>query len=737
MSIHTGICHGPVDELISITVGEKLAWEVGAASAGTYTIDKPELFGGLKKEGGVGGVFEFFKGNYFQTMPERLAQRLGLTTATSPAYRGIASLFFTASGAGGFYWVANSPYLQAVQSRVRRKPVGLSEATAVINQTRPSGAIVKDVNPAHIIYECLTNTDWGMGASATSIDLVSFTTAAQTLFTEAFGLSMIWTKQTSIEAFVQEVLDHIEATFYINPRNGLMTLKLIRGDYTVGTLRQVNPNNADLTNFQRKLWGETTNEVVVTWTNPDNEEEETVTTQDLGNISVQGGIVTDSRNYYGVRNASLATKLGHRDLRVVSAPLQTCEGRLDRSFWDILPGEVVSIVWPEEGMNGVVMRVGTVDYGKPGDRYIRVTLMEDIFSLPTANYTEPVGTAWVDTSEHPRAVDFWNIFTLPYFLLKALTEPQYLAEATYPTVTSAVLAAQISLDTNEFELIDATTDEPIGTRSIVNRGTLFAALIAEVVSVNVRIFNPSDGATVQVGDFCIIGPHDESLHEFCLVVGVSVVGGNQFVDLQRGCLDTIPHAWSAGVEAWFVNANDTIDDDSDLQAGMTAEYWILPRTSFGLLDRADTDVKSAVLTDRPWLPTRPANVSVEGVFFDGLTPIDARALTQLNVDWSNRNRLTEDSVMLPWDSPTVTVEAGQTTTVAVYDLLGILITAHDGLTGTSFILPKTSFGTADYGFVKVTSKRAGLESLQGHKILVWAADNLGYGYNYGEDYGGP
>jgi hypothetical protein len=136
---------------------------------------------------------------------------------------------------------------------------------------------------------------------------------------------------------------------------------------TSTTLPTIDPSNATLTNFGRKLWGEIVNEISVTWTNPDNEQDETVTVHDLASITTQGGIVSDSRNYYGVRYARSRKRLAARDLRSAGAPLATCDAEVDRTMWFLRPASVVLLDWPEYGLVGLVMRVTSIDYGKPGD----------------------------------------------------------------------------------------------------------------------------------------------------------------------------------------------------------------------------------------------------------------------------------------------------------------------------------------------------------------------------------
>lgn len=123
----------------------------------------------------------------------------------------------------GFYWSTNSPYLKDIWVTVRRIPRQWYRSKSQI------GGL--DANPAHIIHECLTHTDWGMQLPAAKLDLDSFKAAADTLFSESFGMSIMWVQQATIEDFINGVLNHIAATLSPNPLTGKLRLKLLRNDY--------------------------------------------------------------------------------------------------------------------------------------------------------------------------------------------------------------------------------------------------------------------------------------------------------------------------------------------------------------------------------------------------------------------------------------------------------------------------------------------------------------------------
>lgn len=837
MSAHYGLGWGPVDALLGIYVGEKPAWEGEVTEEGAIQINAPDLFGGNKKEGGVVGTAYYLPGGPDQVMPEALAAKLGVTSATCPGFRGTSSIFFYGSaveyanpvfqmmGIGdsgtGFYWVSNLPYLKDIWFRRRRIPQGLDPDYArigspvsasiaglvatvagstttlsdgvgatvgghfitvdvhpdqertitidglVIEITKDGdgnfvvaigensktignggtaflygvtinvsgdrtdiafGASGDDANPSHIIYECLTNPDWGMGGGP--INVQSFEDAAITLFHEGFGMSMEWFKQSTIETFVSEVIDHIQATIFTNPHDGLMTIKLIRDDYDPATLPVLTPDNCTINSFERKGWGETINEIVATWTNPANEQEETVSVQDLANCAIQGNIVSQSRNFYGVRNAELAMKLAMRDLRSSSTPLAAFDIEVDRSAWDFVPGGVVKLVYPEEGIDGVILRLGKIDYGKPGAPTIKINALEDIFGTPAGHYTTPGNSSWVNPAADPAPMEFVSIITMPRYFAEQAIPAATLATAAYPEVGTMILAAQPDGDTFDYELVGATTAVvgtalplSLGIHATCGRAELSTGIPSEAITDLSGILTAYIGVRfTAVNTFVVIG--DE-----IAAITVSDSGG---VTIARGLLDTVPVAHASGTPLWFFPVNLAIGDTTSRSEGETVQYKLLSRTSRGALPFEDAPIESAELTARPWLPNRPGNVKIGGVGFGTVSVGDAATMP---VTWANRNRLMEPAKVTKWTDGNVTPEAGQTTKITVMKTDRTVLTVHSGLTGTSFDLPSGSFVGESSGIVRVTAECDGLESLQGHEITVSLASR-GYGRTYGSFYGG-
>lgn len=585
-----------------------------------------------------------------------------------------------------------------------------SDPDKMAEYLRPLILSALDANPAAVIYECFTNTDWGMGASATGIDKDSFEEAAQTLFDENFGVFLQWQTASSIQDFVNEVLNHIDGAVFPDPRTGKTRIKLLRDDYgDVEDLRVIDRDNAVMTNFSRKGWGETSNEMIVTWTNPETENEETVTRHDLGNIAIQGYQVSDSRNYYGVRTANLALRLADRELRKASAPLASCEVVTDREFWDVTPLEVLVVNWPELGFNNLVMRVMKVDYGKTGDSKIKLSLVEDVFSLAQATFVGSQAPQWTDPNQFPRDIERARILPLPYYLVAADgVDPNLIS---YPATRVAVLA-ESPLPDNGVAVYDQYIEQvgptgstewtPTGTtQQFVGHGQLTDALGLEVESVVVPLSSAS-GEPPDVDSMLLIGPDSGDVRnlEIAFVTSVDNLTGD--VTILRGCLDTVPHEWPAGTKVWVCSIDQVDQLPLDFTAGQSLSIRLTTQTTLGSTDVDVAPEFTAVVDSRVTRPTRPANVKMNTILLEPVLLAGA----SLDVTWATRNRTLEDTVVYGWTDGSVAAEPGVTTSVRWYDNTGTLIDEVTGITGESQIIDLTSAFGNDFVTVEVTAVNA-------------------------------
>jgi len=754
LSTHFGVCLAPV-RLRGLFFGEKLAWEGDLDTQTIIGINNIDLFGGVQKEGGIQGDIYFLPGDENQTMPEGLAAKLGLTTATCPGFRGFASVFMVGNGTGvqnpeglphprfglppvagsagqnlpGFVWGYNNPYLKTAWVKVTGEP---EYTTGVLPDE--TAMIGDDCNPAHMIYDVLVDPNL-MGGSAAGIHVASFIAAAQTLFDEEFGLSMGWFQQDTPEAFVSEILDHIQATVYTDPADGLFHIKLLRDDYDPDTIPEFDESNCKLTNFQRKSWGETINEIVVSFTNPANEDKATVSWQDLGNVISQGSVVTDNRDYYGVRNPDLATKLAVRDSRTASAPLASCELEIFRTTnSQIVPGGVIKVSNAALGLFGVIFRIGSVDYGRTTDSKIRLSLLEDIFGFRVGAYYAPPATLHEDGAT-PSEAAYIKTFTMPAFFVAQFSGGFPDPDETF----AAIIATQSDGDTSRYELWSEQTTlggsleyGSLGERMLTGRSTLINDLDAEADTL-IEFATTTPGTGPETDGFVLIGG-DEDEQELAFL---REIDSNNVWTLDRGMLDTTPKAWPAGTEIWFLSPAVQFGDATALADGQTVNYKVLPKTSLGTLALADATAQPVTVSNRPNDPIRPAKVRANGFGFGEIDLVSvAEADGDITITWANRNRDMEETTVYSWDDDGITPPVGVTTTIRIYSAGGTLIATHAGLTGESYVLDPYDY--AGKTLVRVNVKAVdgdGNESIQGHDLLIRVGYG-GWGLNWGFSWGG-
>lgn len=722
MSIHFGVGL-KMDAITGVYVNQKEAWSGRSETYEEIRIERPELFGGQEKEGGLDGYLVHYPGSPDQIIYPQHSGRWGLNEHTSFAYRGVTTIMLIGGGVGnGFVWGYNNPVIaQEVWIKGENAPVvpGLNPAYSLIPS--PVAGQGPDANPAHIIYECMTDANF-MGSPTSMFHHASWNAAAQALYNEQFGLSLGWAQQGTIEEFCQEVQDHIQAMVWLDQRSGLWKIKLLRDDYSVIGLRHLTPDNANLTGFSRRMWGEAVNEIAVSYTSAENEEEITVTYQDLGSIAAQGEVISDSRNYYGVRSAELAMKLAQRDVRTAAAPLASATAIVDRSSWDVEPGEVILVSWPEKDLASVVFRVMGIDLGSSEDGKITLSLLEDIFSLERPPLAATPGTGWVDPGAPPEPMTAVEIFTLPAYFSASADFQAVALDLEFGEVLAATLGYQEQPDVIGYNLLslDVTSTGNLlyvnhGAKAVTERAILQTTMPVETTSY-------FDGGLIlnkrrqpEIGGFIFLGAGSDAAIEIAQVVGYEESTDDWI--LARGVLDTVPRAHTPGSPAWIVNPGDMIVDDRTIRsAGEEVHFKLLTRSTRGVLPQADAATITETLTARPHLPNRPANVKINGSSFG---PVAYDGGTEIAVTWATRNRTLEDGIVYRWTDGPVAPEHAQGTVVRVFDNTGTVVYEETGLwTQTERILPAVWFYRYPWVRIEVSARRQDLDAIQAYSLTL-------------------
>jgi len=275
------------------------------------------------------------------------------------------------------------------------------------------------MNGAHIIYECLTNRDWGRGLDSSKLDIESFRAAADRLYDEQFGLCMKWTRTDAIQNFVQQVLDHLGAALYQSRLTGLMVLKLIRDDYNPDLLPVLDTDSGllEIRDVVTGISGRSINSVTVTWHDPLEDEDRTVMVKNNAAIQMNGGSVNStSKTYAGIPTERLARRIAQRDLRASSTELRRFTLVTNRSERVFQPADVFCIQDTKRGIPKTVVRVGKVKDGTLVDGKITLEVVQDVFALPDVSFASGVPSTWVPPNNQP-CIAQQKVIEAPYFLL--------------------------------------------------------------------------------------------------------------------------------------------------------------------------------------------------------------------------------------------------------------------------------------------------------------------------------
>jgi len=276
--------------------------------------------------------------------------------------------------------------------------------------------VIKAMNPAHMLFECLTNREWGRGRDRASLSISSFEAAAQTLYNEGFGLCIAWKRRDSIKTFMQYICDHIGAVLYTDRSTALITLLLIRGDYTKAELKLWD-TSIEIKESTVNTASMLINEVVVTWHDPVFNEDRWVGEQNLANLqATQGAVNSLKKDYKGLPTAGLARRVALRDLKAQSQGLRRFQIVLDRRAWNMTPGKVMRIQDVSRGIPDIVVRLATFKDGTLQNGRITVDAVQDIFTFPAAGFTQEQPPHWNETDNTP-CIGEHEVFEVPYYML--------------------------------------------------------------------------------------------------------------------------------------------------------------------------------------------------------------------------------------------------------------------------------------------------------------------------------
>ena len=406
LGLQFGICRGRTGtntegevELRRILVGDKEAFSGSLIGETSTLINDPDFFGGEDLgAGGLVGTLRWFPGTETQAASSYLADFQDVDPPNARVSRYIRSCY--ALFERGL--VGLSTNLEQWKFEVRRITNGLSLAG---NGSVNSG---NDMNPMNVLYELLTDTEWGLRQDAAKVDTATLTTAATTLASEGNGMSMIIDNGIEGLDFLNEIERQVDGFVFQNPETGLWTIKLARDDYVIASIPTLDETNlVEIADYSQGTWEATVNQTRASFANRANDyADDFGAAFDGANAQIQGGgsVITVrnvpvENNYPGVKDGALASAIASRDLRALSTPLAKANFKVTRDLYSLKPGDVFKWNDTARAITELVMRIQRIEYGTLADGEIVIDAVQDVFRSQVGSFGTPPPTSWTPPSD--------------------------------------------------------------------------------------------------------------------------------------------------------------------------------------------------------------------------------------------------------------------------------------------------------------------------------------------------
>lgn len=669
VGMHLALCYGPIDALVEIRSEDKVGF-TGNVTSGDFQVNNTKVFGGDSEDeqlkNGEGGWFANCT-LYPGTSDQAVDPYLQAILTNVPAYRDVAHVVWKGPDQGGTFVpidssvnVNNAPYysgyvginpkIKPMNFVVKRLPNFLNPAYKDINNG--------DANPVDIIWELLINNDFGMGLSSIYLDSASFTAAQQTVYADGLGFSGIWDSPKPISDVISEVLKLIDAVLYVDVETGLITLKLIRGDYDLGSLPIFDEDSiVEISSFSRSSWDETTNEIKLTFTDrmpiettdntmhvsqaPPAYHDNVAVAQDLANASRQGAIVSSAVTYNGVSNSTVAQKIAQRDLKVLSSTLAKCTVKINRKGMSLRPGSVFKLNWPDYGITNMPMRVGRVRYGEYDNGMMEIDAVQDIFGLATPVYSTFGGTGWSNPVGASAVPTTFFVYEAPWafsnsdYRLQIFTVKENSSQFSYNT--SAAIGSisgtysQISAGDPFTPSGTLTGNYPLLTNDVDTTNTI--TLSSGSYDTLKDITNATADDILKGNNLAVI--KNSTAHE--IIAFENIVNNNDgtytLSNIWRGLFDTVPQAFVTGNRLYMFSYGDAYPETTFTDGD---DVYVKTQSVAGNDTSALSSAYGLTIKQRAVRPYPPGKIQI-----NGSTSPSTISAGDITVAWEHRNRLTQ------------------------------------------------------------------------------------------------
>lgn len=639
VGVQYGLCRGQVDAIKRIWVGDDVLWSGSSTHEQAIVINSPAFLGGDDfGNGGIVGTFRFHDGRIGQALNTYIAAFQD--PPNSPNYGGTSYL------AAEAVYFGNSASLRPPAIELERFPnnVGLGGGRHIIGGT--------EVNPVEVLYEILTDGDWGYGYSVLDVDVQNFIDVGDVLHAEGNGWAFSWEAETDLGEIMDLVEEQIDGVVFLNRETGQWQIKLVRADYVLANLLAVTPdtNQLEVEDFTGATWHGTANQTRIAFKDRARDYFDTFAGAfDTANLAMQGGeIVIANLTFPGVKSATNASALAAREMAARGYPLAHAVLRLNRSAWVLNPGDVFRWTEPRFRFVDVPMRVTSINYGNFRQGSIRVTCVQDIFGLDSAFFGEPQAPQWIRPTEDVGAISAANsrVFEAPKAFIDR-DETQPIRPCRYWFGARRQSGPEIAIQAWQRNAAGAPSGafsldgEVVGTFTV---GRLVAGLSAGAAQPTPAVV--VEGVPDSVLEIAeafetvtatAIGQNLRNLilinGEFLGVTAVSMVGAStiQLDGAYRGLLDTVPADHAMNDLVYFVFVWGTLNQ-TEIPPTNQVEVQLRARSRTDTTTEGESVTQSFTMANRYNRPYPPQELRVNGARYPASASVDVQRPTTSGLD---------------------------------------------------------------------------------------------------------
>lgn len=235
----------------------------------------------------------------------------------------------------------------------------------------------KQANPAVILYYILNKI---AGIDEDLIDKNSFVQAAITLKQEKFGIALIINKENQLKDIIEEIIRHIDATFYFDIYISKYRLKLYRKDYNENTLQDITEKDYKDLTFKKNSWQDLYTHINLNYIDPINYKKNSIyaTNDAIRNMVKQDKI--QEVNFLCIQDKQLAINIMSREYKKYCMPFAELTFKIS-SDSQISVFDTFNFSNKELGINKMVCRIIEISADETDGGFYEIKAIEDIYSL--------------------------------------------------------------------------------------------------------------------------------------------------------------------------------------------------------------------------------------------------------------------------------------------------------------------------------------------------------------------